>query len=50
MNVPHATANAGHTPRVTFQMTGVATEKTNEFLARLKRFDTYTLELKENSW
>jgi hypothetical protein len=50
MNVPHSTANAGHTPRVTFQMTGVATEQTNEFLARLKRFDTYALELKESSW
>lgn len=49
-NVPHSTANAGHTPRVTFQMTGVVTEQTNEFLARLKRFDTYTLELKESSW
>lgn len=42
-NVPHSTANAGHNPRVTFQLTGVATEKTNEFLARLKRFSTYTL-------
>jgi len=49
-NVPHSTANAGHVPRVTFQMTGIVTEQTNEFLARLKRFDTYTLELKENSW
>ena len=50
MNVPHSTANAGHNPRVTFQLTGVVTEKTNEFLARLKRFDTYALELKESSW
>ncbi len=50
MNVPHSTANAGHNPRVTFQLTGVATEQTNEFLARLKRFDTYALELKESSW
>ena len=49
-NVPHSTANAGHVPRVTFQMTGIVTEKTNEFLARLKRFDTYALELKESSW
>lgn len=49
-NVPHSTANAGHTPRVTLQMTGVVTEQTTEFLARLKRFDTYTLELKESSW
>lgn len=49
-NVPHSTANAGHVPRVTFQMTGIVTEQTNEFLARLKRFDTYTLELKESSW
>jgi hypothetical protein len=49
-NVPHSTANAGHTPRVTLQMTGIVTEQTTEFLARLKRFDTYTLELKESSW
>jgi hypothetical protein len=49
-NIPHSTANAGHTPRVTFQLTGVVTEKTNEFLARLKRFDTHNLELKESSW
>jgi hypothetical protein len=49
-NVPHSTANAGHVPRVTFQMTGIVTEQTNEFLARLKRFDKYTLELKESSW
>jgi len=49
-NIPHSTANAGHTPRVTFQMTGVVTEKTTEFLDRLKRFTTHTLDLKDNSW
>ena len=42
-NVPHSTANAGHTPRVTFQMTGVVTEKYNDFTARLKRFGTHVL-------
>ena len=34
-NVPHSTANAGHHPRVTFQLTGVKTEKTTAFLAEL---------------
>lgn len=36
VNVPHATANAGHHPRVTFQITGVATEQTRQFLGQLK--------------
>lgn len=49
-NLPHCTANAGHNPRVTFQLTGVITEKTNEFLKRLKRFGTHELELSDNSW
>lgn len=49
-NLPHCTANAGHNPRVTLQLTGVITEKTTEFLSRLKRFDKYTLNLSENSW
>ena len=31
-NLPHSTANAGHSARVTFQMTGVITDKTQEFL------------------
>jgi hypothetical protein len=34
-NMPHSTANAGHYPRVTFQLTGVITEKTKAFLATL---------------
>jgi hypothetical protein len=49
-NLPHCTANAGHNPRVTFQLTGIITEKTNEFLSRLKRFDSHQLELKNDSW
>jgi hypothetical protein len=49
-NLPHATANAGHNPRVTFQLTGVITEKTLDFINRLKRFGTLQLELSENSW
>lgn len=36
-NVPHATANAGHVPRATLQITGVFTPDTAEFLASLKR-------------
>lgn len=34
-NLPHSTANAGHHPRVTFQLTGIITEKTNTFLSNL---------------
>jgi len=35
LNVPHSTANAGHSPRITLQVTGVKTEKTEQFLAEL---------------
>jgi hypothetical protein len=35
LNVPHSTANAGHTPRATLQVTGVITDQTREFLATL---------------
>lgn len=35
-NCPHATANAGHTPRVTLQVTGVKTAMTDKFLKHLK--------------
>jgi len=49
-NLPHSTANAGHNPRVTLQLTGVMTEKTNEFLKRLKRFDEHSLYDKISSW
>ena len=34
-NMPHSTANAGHHPRVTFQLTGVITDQTRAFLATL---------------
>lgn len=44
-NLPHSTANAGHNPRVTYQLTGVITEKTTEFINRLKRFGSYNLNL-----
>jgi hypothetical protein len=36
-NVPHSTANAGHEPRVTFQITGVKTPATDAFLQLLAR-------------
>ena len=32
LNVPHSTANAGHTPRATLQVTGIKTTGTDEFL------------------
>lgn len=35
-NMPHSTANAGHHPRVTFQLTGVITDQTRAFLASLQ--------------
>ena len=34
-NIPHSTANAGHHPRVTLQLTGLATEQTHKFLTEL---------------
>jgi hypothetical protein len=34
-NVPHSTANAGHSPRVTLQVTGIRTARTQEFLKTL---------------
>jgi hypothetical protein len=36
-NVPHSTANAGHVPRATLQVTGIRTEKTTEFLSKLNQ-------------
>lgn len=42
-NVPHCTANAGHNPRVTFQITGVITDKTRAFLKTLRSTTSYTL-------
>lgn len=44
-NIPHSTANAGHNPRVTLQLTGVITEQSKEFINRLKRFEKYELSL-----
>ena len=35
-NVPHATANAGHVPRATLQITGVKTSATDFFLDKLQ--------------
>jgi hypothetical protein len=34
-NLPHATANASHHPRVTLQVTGVRTPATDQYLAQL---------------
>ena len=34
-NIPHCTANAGYKPRITFQLTGIRTEKTEQFLQQL---------------
>tara|TARA_R110000823_G_scaffold259240_2_gene380455 strand:- start:235 stop:900 length:666 start_codon:yes stop_codon:yes gene_type:complete len=36
-NVPHSTANASHYPRVTLQVTGISTPKTDYFLDSLKK-------------
>lgn len=35
-NMPHSTANAGFHPRVTLQLTGIITDKTEAYLAELK--------------
>lgn len=39
-NCPHCTANAGHTPRVTLQVTGVRTDQTVKFLETLSNSAT----------
>lgn len=49
-NSYYASANAGNTDRIILNLSGIITEESNEFLTRLKRFDTYRLELKESSW
>jgi hypothetical protein len=49
-NLPHCTANAGHNPRVTLQLTGIITEKTTEFINRLKRFNEYELNEPSLAW
>ena len=36
-DVPHSTANAGHHPRITLQVTGVRTEKSKEFIRKLRK-------------
>lgn len=35
-NIPHCTANAGHHPRVTFQITGIKSDETIQFLKSLR--------------
>lgn len=40
-NIPHSTANAGHGPRITLQMTGVVTDKTRDFLRILRSRSPY---------
>jgi hypothetical protein len=49
-NLPHSTANAGHNPRVTLQITGIITEKTNDFLKRLERFGKHELNESTSFW
>jgi len=42
-NIPHSTANAGHGPRITLQMTGVVTETTTNFLRTLRSRSPYKI-------
>ena len=35
-NLPHSTANAGHNPRITLQITGIVTDKTKDFIHSLQ--------------
>ena len=46
----YASANASHHPMMILELTGVVTEKTTDFINRLKRFDSLQLELSDNSW
>jgi len=43
-NVPHSTANAGHGPRVTLQVTGIETEQTQAFLFKLSDNNPFDLQ------
>jgi hypothetical protein len=40
-NIPHSTANAGHNPRITLQLTGVVTDRTRDFLRQLRSRSPY---------
>jgi len=42
-NIPHSTANAGHGPRVTLQLTGVVTDRTRDFLRILRSRSPYSV-------
>lgn len=42
-NIPHSTANAGHHPRVTLQITGVKTAETEQFLKELHNKSTWVV-------
>ena len=42
-NIPHSTANAGHHPRITLQITGNKTAETEQFLRKLKNTNIYKL-------
>ena len=42
-NIPHATANAGHGPRLTLQLTGVVTDATRNFLRVLRSQSPYLI-------
>ena len=37
INMPHSTANAGHVPRATLQITGIKTAETDKFLEKIKQ-------------
>ncbi len=43
INVPHCTANAGHHPRCTLQITGIRTNATEEFLRNFKTKDSWAV-------
>ena len=42
-NIPHSTANAGHAPRITLQLTGVTTDRTRDFLRILRSRTPYSV-------
>ena len=49
-NMPHSTANAGYHPRVTLQLTGIITDTTKDFLAKLKNENTVDINWTPGLW
>ena len=44
-NIPYSMANASQYDMLTYQLVGILTDQSDEFINRLKRFNTYNLDL-----